>query len=173
MIFVGRMEPVKNIDYSLEIFTMLKKKELISNFHLIGNGSELSRLRKIYDDDQNVYFHKNASHNNIVDYLKRSKILILTSFSEGFGNVVLEAMLCKTLVVVTPVSDMQDIIGNDERGILIDYNDKESNLKKITNILQNDKKRKTITEIAFQYVLKNHSIDVLKKQYQSIILKDK
>jgi glycosyltransferase involved in cell wall biosynthesis len=173
IIFVGRMEPVKNLDYAFNIFTELKNKHSSINFHLFGAGSELSRLRKKHKDDPNIVFHGEIPHNEIVKYLHRAKFLLLVSFSEGFPNVVLEAMLCKALVVVTPVSDMIRIIKENRNGILIEYNKPTKSAEKITNILQNDKKHEEITKNAFQYAIENHSYDSLRKKYRRILLEEK
>ena len=173
LIFIGRIETIKNLDYAFKIFNELKKKTTNINFHLFGTGSELTRLKDIYKDDQNIIFHGEIPHFKIVDYLHRSKVLLLVSHSEGFPNVVLEAMVCKVLVAVTPISDMVNIIGENKNGILLEYNSPVESAEIISNFLQNDKKRKEITENAFQYAKENHSYDTLRKKYRKIILEEK
>ena len=100
-------------------------------------------------------------------------LLLLVSLSEGFPNVVLEAMLSRALVVVTPVSDMVKIIKDNKNGILLDYNKPTESADIIARILQNDKKHKEITESAFQYSVKNHSFEALRKLYRRILLEEK
>jgi glycosyltransferase involved in cell wall biosynthesis len=173
LIFIGRLEPIKNLDYAFKIFTEIKNKHSSINFHLFGTGSDLPRLRKKHKDDPNVVFHGEIPHNEIVDYLHRAKFLLLVSFSEGFPNVILEAMLSRALVVVTPVSDMINIIKDNKNGILLDYNNHIESANIIARLLKNDKKHKEITESAFQYAIKNHSFDAVRKLYRNILLEEK
>jgi len=170
LIFVGRIEPIKNINYAFEIFSEIEGKGLSVNFHLFGNGSELSKLKNKQKGNQNIFFHGEVSHKEIIDFLRKSKVLILTSLCEGFGNVVLEAMLCKVLVVVTPVSDMKNLIGNNKRGLIINYHEPKSSANKIALLINNEKERRDITENALKYVIKNHSVETLRESYQKILL---
>jgi glycosyltransferase involved in cell wall biosynthesis len=173
IIFIGRMEPIKNLDYAFKIYKELKDKHPSINFHLFGTGVELQSLIDMHKDEKNIVFHGEIPHNEIVNYLHRSKVLLLISHSEGFPNVVLEAMVCKVLVAVTPMSDMVDIIGDNKNGILLEYNKPVKSASIISNFLQNDKKRKEITENAFQYAKENHSYDTLRKKYRKILLEEK
>lgn len=55
---------------------------------------------------------------NVEWYYNNARCLIIPSRWEGVPNVLIEAMLAGCPVISTPVSDMPNILGNSERGIL-------------------------------------------------------
>ena len=55
---------------------------------------------------------------NVDWYYSHASCLVIPSRWEGVPNVLVEAMLAGCPVVSTPVSDIPNILGNSERGIL-------------------------------------------------------
>ena len=85
-------------------------------------------------------------------------LLLLTSHSESFPNVIAEAMLCSTPVLSSDAGCSKKII--DDCGFIMKKNDSESifnNLKKSIDILQTKKK-----EWKF---LKKKSLNKIKREF--------
>lgn len=55
----------------------------------------------------------------ILELYRRADVFVLPSWSEGFPNVVLEAMAAGLPVVATPVGAIPDIVENGEEGLLV------------------------------------------------------
>ena len=88
---LGRFTPEKEYDTILQI---AKKRPRI-NFELIGSftADKISYLEGLKNKaSKNVIFHVNASVNEKIEVLKRSKILLHSFKGEHFGVAIIEAM---------------------------------------------------------------------------------
>lgn len=169
LLFVGRMEKIKNVDFAISVFKEMLNVDGRINFHLLGNGSLLDEYRRSSEKISNIHFHGEVEHKKTFQFMQRSKCLILCSRAEGFGNVILEAMICKTFVAVTPVSDMKHIIGEKHLGLLIEPGQVSKTAREILGFLDDSEKRSEICEKAFQYVNEFHSFEILRPQYLDIL----
>lgn len=129
---VGRLAKVKQIDKIIEAFNNIK--EILNNTTLtiVGAGHEdtyLKGLVKKYHLENNIIFV--GEQTNPYKYIKESDMLILNSSSEGFGLVIVEALLCQTPVLCTNISSAKELI--DKKYGIIMQNNLEENLKNLIN----------------------------------------
>ncbi len=97
LITVGRLIPLKRFQDVLEAMNRLDcDVELI----LLGDGVEqeyLEELVETFSLEKRVHFLGQVE--NPFKYIKKSDIFISSSSVEGFPNVLLESMLCETMVI--------------------------------------------------------------------------
>ena len=122
VLFCGRIiHNPKNVFFLIKLWRSLQKN---SDWQLIivGDGEDLQRLKS---------FAKRKHIKNIIftgfvdpsDYYREAKILVLPSFSEGFGMVLLEGMTHGCVPVVFDVSPAYfDIIVDGESGFIAKNN---------------------------------------------------
>ena len=95
VVFVGRLVPHKHVDILLKAIRLIKKEIPDIKCVVIGEGPERTRLEKMAEDlglGENVSFlGRLEEHDDVVGYMKASKIFVLPSTREGFPNTVLEA----------------------------------------------------------------------------------
>ncbi|MCG3864089.1 MULTISPECIES: glycosyltransferase [unclassified Photobacterium] len=91
--FVGRLEYIKGCDILLEALYKSSNNDIKLN--IIGDGSQ----KKILEDyvvmnklKEKVNFTGTLSSNQVYSYLSESNYLIIPSYAEGFGMVVLEGL---------------------------------------------------------------------------------
>jgi glycosyltransferase involved in cell wall biosynthesis len=134
---VGRMIKSKQHSQLIRIFKSLPKSDW--ELHFVGDGPERDNLKKIVKElglSSKVYFHGNQK--NINEYYNSSKIFAFTSNSEGFPNVIGEAM-CNGAVPVCYnfIAGATDLVNNNKNGIVLALDDeisfKEGLLKLINN----------------------------------------
>ena len=112
---VGRLADAKDHPTLLEAFSIVAEKRSNAHFICVGHGSQ-ERLRSLNDHVRTAgfadRFHWIPSHSNLPALYSALDMLVLSSSSEGFPNVVAEAMACETPCVVTNVGEAANIVGN-------------------------------------------------------------
>ncbi|MEA9392336.1 glycosyltransferase [Acerihabitans sp. TG2] len=137
LIHVGRLHPHKRHDRLLRSYARTGIKTPLM---IMGQGSDtelaaLTALARELDIADRVIFKGFTA--NPYPYIKHARLLILSSDSEGFGNVLVEALICQTPVVSTrcPGGPAEILTGELARG-LAEMSD-ESLSEKILTIFEN------------------------------------
>lgn len=142
---VGRLERQKGFHYLVEAARIVCKETDKIKFVIIGEGTykeALTKMRDEYGLTDNIIFIDYKS--NVLDYVNRFDIKILTSLWEGLSYAVQEAMaLAKPVIALSSqnVSGVKEIIVNGKTGYLIEE-DYESNMaKRILELFYDNEKR--------------------------------
>lgn len=138
LIFLGRLTAQKNPERLIRIMAKLKKMNNNIKLAIIGDGEKreiLEHMINEYNLETNIDML--GYQTNPYPYLKKGKILIMTSVFEGTPMAVLEAMNFGLVIVSTPVDGLKKIIKNDYNGFL--YSDDDT-MASCVNELLNDKK---------------------------------
>lgn len=120
--FVGRITKDKGIDELLSAFLELKdnsKLLLVGNIE-DGNHLDVELLTKA-QQKSNINFHSFVS--DIERYYAAIDVLVLPSYREGFGNVVIEAGAVGTPAIVTDIPGPTDTIDRDKTAIVVPAKD--------------------------------------------------
>jgi L-malate glycosyltransferase len=120
LIFVGRLVPIKRVDLFLAAVWRAKRVIPDITAAVLGDGplrEPLERLAHSLQLDGNVIF---AGHRQDVDvWLKRAKVFVLTSLSEGLALSLMEAMLSGLPAVVPLVGELPELIQDGVNGYLV------------------------------------------------------
>ena len=121
LVAVGRINSIKRYDLIIKALNLLNNNKLC----LIVIGGEenvnVSDLLSLAVNKNNIYFL--GEKKNPYKYIKNSDMLILSSDSESFGNVLVESMICGTPVISTRCGGPEEIIKNNYNGTLVDVGD--------------------------------------------------
>lgn len=91
IIFVGRLERHKGLEDLLRIWQVVQKQHDDWHLDICGSGSQKTYVMSAIRESQlNVKIWDSVD--NIIDFYMGNSILLLTSFLESFGLVILEAM---------------------------------------------------------------------------------
>lgn len=118
LIFVGRLAENKGIKLFLEAVKNMNAKAVI-----VGSGpleEKLKTMNRKLKADATFYGWAKDSR-EVAELINQSKLLVMSSYSEGGPRVVLEAMACGVPVLATPVGIVPDIIKNGESGMIINW----------------------------------------------------
>lgn len=127
LIAIGRLDSNKNFELLLEVQKRLSDENLGTHLVVVGTGVQENLLKRkaISLGVQNSVFFLGFKENPY-PYLKRSKLLCLSSFSEGFPTVICEAMTLGKPFVTTPVAGASDELScNGKCGVVSDWNAKD------------------------------------------------
>jgi len=126
-LFVGRLIDVKNLESLVSAFGKLKKQNLfLKDWGLIilGDGPQKNILEKIILEEKisDIYFEKSVGWKEVPHYFSLADVLVLPSYSETWGLVVNEAMICGLPIIVSKQCGCaKDLINGN--GIVIDAYD--------------------------------------------------
>lgn len=158
VISVGGCSEHKRHTDILKAVSLVKEKLNILYIHL-GQGITEQNEKQLANDlgiKDKVLFLGNKS--NVRDFMVLSDAFIMTSKSEGLGNVALEAMACNIVCVLYNVPGLRDLIKNNNNGYLIeeDYN---VLAKTIVEVKSNTKSVSEKIYYAKQNVNQNYSLN--------------
>ena len=146
LVSVGRLSSEKGYMSLLEIFDEIHKSYNDWTLDIIGDGEEKDNLQKYINDnklEKYVKLHGFQDKNYIDKILHESSIYLMTSYTESFGIVLIEAMSHGIpCIAYTSAQGANEIIVNNENGYLIDNRNKEEYIKKITTLINNYDLRK-------------------------------
>lgn len=154
---VARLEPVKGVKYLIESIPLITKSPNIPlTFLIVGDGSlrtELEQQSKIFDT-KTIFL---GERNDVPEILAISDIFVLPSIMEGFGIVLLEAMIFGKPVIATSVGGVPEIVIDGESGILVPSANPEKLAEAISRVLKDNSLRHKLGENGKQRVLTNYT----------------
>ncbi len=122
LLFVGTLTDNKRPLECIKTIEILNRKGIKTTLDLIGDGFQRTFLEEyVLKNSLNniVKFHGKKGPGDVTGFFRNSHILIFLSKSEGWPKVVAESMWWGCLPVTTNVSCVSQMVGNMERGILV------------------------------------------------------
>ena len=146
MVSVGRLSKEKGFMDLLIIFNKILKKYPDYILNIIGDGEEKEKLENYIKEnnlEKNVIMHGFQSKDYINNILLDSMVYLMTSFTESFGIVLIEAMSYGIpCVAFSSAEGAEELIENGKNGYLIDDRNIDEYVKKVEFLMDNVKERK-------------------------------
>jgi glycosyltransferase involved in cell wall biosynthesis len=140
ILFVGTIEPRKNIPFLLQAFLNCLKS--CSDITLVLAGGlgwnyddVFIQIKKINITDK-VRFLGYVPDEDLPALYNAARVFVFPSYYEGFGLPILEAMQCGTPVIASNTSSIPEVIGKE--GMLVNLADIKEFSDKLIEIIQND-----------------------------------
>lgn len=119
ILFLGRLDVVKNIPLLLNAFKKLLVDYPELSLVIVGAGGEEKELKVLIEElELSGHVFMKGLLSNPFGILKKARLLALPSFSESFGNVLVEAMTLGVTSVATPNAGAYEILQNGKLGYL-------------------------------------------------------
>ena len=148
IISVGRLSPEKGYLDLLKIYLDLKKKKCKWHLDIVGDGSERSRLEKFIKEnnlENDVTLHGFKNSKEIEKLMQKSSIYVMTSYTESFGIVLLEAMSNGLpCLAFDSAEGAKEVITSGRDGYLIKHRNFKAMEKKILDLNKNIYMRKEL-----------------------------
>jgi glycosyltransferase involved in cell wall biosynthesis len=135
-VFVGMLEAYKNIDGLAAAWRRVAVAIPDAKLVIIGKG----KRRHVVDDlvrdlpDQ-VEYHPQLLPTEVAAQLDAATLLVLPSWPEGLGRVVIEAFARGRGVVATGAGGVLDLVDDGVEGILIPPADTDALVRELTRVL--------------------------------------
>lgn len=172
VIAVGRITKVKGYERLIEIWDMVSKKNDKWKLVIIGDGEDFNKLSSLIREkhlEEKIIMPGWLSINDVYNYMRKSKIYALTSFSESFSLVTIEAMQNKLPVIAFDVrTGPRNIINNQETGFLVKEGNLKEYAKKIELLMNDDKLLQRMSLAAYKRSEDFFKENVIKQWYELI-----
>jgi len=170
IISVGHFESGKGFDYLIKAFKLVIEKGINANLIILGEGTE----RNIFENlTKNLglenYVIMPGFKENPYKYMKNSDVFVLSSISEAFPYVLLEAMICGVPIITTEYPSFKDIITNNINGISVPIKDEKTLANAVAELLKNKEMAKRLTENAIKKV-KDIKLEKIVNEYEKVFV---
>jgi len=131
-------------------------------FLIIGEGKERGSIeRKIEKHQLQDKIKLTGFIKDINAIIPQLDLLLFTSTSEGLGSSILDFFLAKIPVVSTRCGGVEEIVIHNKTGLLSDVGDASDLSNNALLLLSDSILREKITQNAYEYIIKNHSLELL------------
>ena len=161
--FLGRLDPVKN----LGVLVAIAEARPEYDFHIFGDGPQ----RQTLDDAiatrtvLNVRMHGFADRQAALDELD---VLVLPSFHEGFGLVLIEAMAAGVAVIGSGIPGIDEVIRHNETGLLV-HSTAPDHWRDAIDELSDPQRRQMLASAALTDVRERFTWESIVPRYASIL----
>ena len=124
ILYVGRLSKEKGVDVLIKAFSFIK--DLNIKLYIVGGGPQekiLLRQAERLGLMDRIKFLGHMHHSEIPNLMNVADLFVLPSRSEGYPNVLLEALACGIPVLATDVGGITEIINNENLGIIVAADD--------------------------------------------------
>jgi glycosyltransferase involved in cell wall biosynthesis len=147
ILFVGTLEPRKNIEGVIRAYHQCKAKE---DFLLVlagGRGWKYKTVFGLLEElklKNRVVFTWYVPESDLPALYNQASLFVYPSFYEGFGIPPLEAMACGLPVIVSNTTSMPEVVG--DAGLYVDPHDVKQISHSIDTVLSDDQLRNSMKE---------------------------
>jgi glycosyltransferase involved in cell wall biosynthesis len=165
-LFVGWVIETKGVGELVEAWARLRpngwKLEIIGPVDSAYRDSLLARY-----SPERVEFIGSLSHAKTMERMAKCDLFILPSYTEGFPNVVVEAMALRRAIIATDVGAIPEMLGSDA-GVLVKSRDVDALTEALDAAIRDPSLRDRISNCAFEKAARQYSIDVIFNEYLAL-----
>ncbi|MBA9076982.1 glycosyltransferase [Rufibacter quisquiliarum] len=162
----GRFHPVKGHTLFIKAFHKVVSTLNLSSGQIkvifAGDGPEYERITSlIVELNLKDYFFLNGYTNNtlLLSLYKKVNLVVIPSFSEGFGNVAIEGLMQQSLMLASTAGGLKEIIRNGENGFLFEAGNENDLVEKLEYLFLNKDKELIDKGLLLKEFLANYTVD--------------
>ena len=140
LLYVGAIEPRKNLTTAIEVFGDLIKDNKFSDFNFVIAGKAGWEKNEVFQSikrlklEDKVKFTGFVADKDLPYLYNTASLTVYLSSYEGFGLPPLESLACGTKVIVGDNSSLKETVNKE---FLVDINDKNKIMEKMKYLLNN------------------------------------
>ena len=157
ILFVGRLEPLKGIDFLFKVVEALGADRRFKLFVVGGmseNDPEVLRLKALSEKmglSATVVFVNRVDRQELATYFSAADVCLVPSYYESFGLVALESMACGTPVIASRVGGLPSLIKHGKTGFLMPWRCPDSYADRLMMIFQNSQLSESMRNASIRY----------------------
>ena len=172
-ISVGRFSPEKGFLDLIDVFQIIHKQLPDAKLFLLGDGFQKNEIElkiRNYGLENNIILPGYVVEKEQKEYYFKSSIYLMTSYTECFGLVLLEAMSYGVPCISFDSASGAKYLLKKDVGILVKNRDKECMAKEAINVIKNKKRLITYQKNINHYINK-FSQEEISKEWKKLLRK--
>jgi glycosyltransferase involved in cell wall biosynthesis len=134
--FVGALEPYKNVSGLADAWRRIARERPAATLVVVGDGSQRRLVERLVADlPAQVEHDSQLAPRNVAARMDEGRALVLPSWPEGLGRVVLEAFARGRGVVATDAGGIPDIVTHERDGLLVPPADTDALVASLRRVL--------------------------------------
>ncbi len=174
--YVGSIVDYEGLDDLLEALALLKQEGIDFNFLLLGDGNALKNIRKkvvSLNLEDDVYILGRVPHHEVQDYYSLIDITPFPRKSLQVCEMVsplkpFEAMAQQKTVIASNVGALQEIIQDQNTGLLFEKDNIQDLAHKLKKVLTDKELRLTLAEAGKKWVLENRDWSQMATRFDTV-----
>ncbi len=157
---VARLSPEKGVDRAIRTVADLHVKYPNIELHIVGDGPEFDKLKRLAVElGVSGITHFWGFQSQSKRFFEMFDMLLLPSHTEGFPNVVLEAMAMGVPVAAADVGAVTELLKNGRRGVVLDAKEQETWADHIAPLIVSKDRRRELSRLGRHRIEKYYSFD--------------
>ncbi|WP_041763503.1 glycosyltransferase [[Leptolyngbya] sp. PCC 7376] len=156
ILFLGRLSPDKNWDFTLQHLAKLKQQNITQKFTILVAGrGELDEAIATHPfmKELPTKILGEVAHDQVPNLLANVDFHVTASLKETFGRTVQESLYVGTPILAPDCDWTRNLIEPNQNGILFDPNSGEDFIQKLASLIENEGDRQQLRK----NILANHS----------------
>jgi glycosyltransferase involved in cell wall biosynthesis len=171
LLYLGRLSPEKGIEYAIRAVPKLINSNIPVKLIIAGpfpgsNGKRLEKLTEKLNIGESIKFVGGIKHQYTPLYYNICDIYILPSLRDTSPFTIREAQACGIPVIASEVGGIPDCMIDEGTGILTQPKNVNELSGNITELYNDEKKRKDMGENAREYIKREQSLSKMAKKYE-------
>jgi glycosyltransferase involved in cell wall biosynthesis len=170
VVFSGRLDPVKNFELLLEVFSRCYSTDQTVKLLLVGDGPEQKKIEHISLRDRMAPgLVMVGQRSEVLPYLRAGDVFLLTSYTEQMPLTILEAMSVGLPVIASNVGEIRHIIDDGKDGFLRDIRDGCEGFASALLSLQDSSALQTMSHAARAKIVSRFQETTMVRSYEMLI----
>ena len=170
IITAGRLTGVKRFDFLIRSFKLVHDVHPDWKLKILGDGEDRKKLTALVQElDLEDAVFLPGFQKNVIEEFRKSSLFAVTSQSEGFPMVLLEAMTQGLPAVCVDIPAMKEVLNHGKYGVLASR-DETAFAVAMNSLIENEQLRKEYGEKALERS-KNYSMENVGMQWLALFRK--
>lgn len=166
----SRLQQIKDHPTLIKAFSLLIAKNTDYNFklHIAGDGATIGQLKFLTSQlklEDHIIFYGMLEEEELIDFMQNLDIYIHATFGETMSNSILQAMACGLPIVASDVKGVNNLIKNNQNGLLYESENIQQLMEKIYYLVINPIIATEVGNTARNEVENHYSNEIMNLKY--------
>ena len=169
----SRLQPIKDHPTLLRAFAILKEKftNYSLSLHIAGDGETMPTIQELIKElglQESVRLHGMLNESELIEFMHSLDIYVHATFGETLSNSIMQAMACGLPVIASDVWGVNNMITNNQTGLLYKSGDFEQLATLLEKLFNSPELRTTLGNAARDFAINQYSDAVMFSRYKQL-----